>query len=250
MRLLSLFAGASLLGAPGALAAPSGFLLGHGLRFPLVQAEPVTPRLREQAPHDVIKTKDGGVHTGRILRETERGYLFKPTDGNARVIPFADIVDVQSSDPNRMPIRAPEILSGDQPDDRRLKLANELRALKQSNLSFTGATFSFAIGGVLTAGALLLFVGAASTDLMTALALIYLGVYSLLFGIPFIVAGFILNSQTQTAMANRDRRIEELESELRGSGGPAPPGPVPPPPPPPPTGGLRWPATVLTVARF
>lgn len=50
---------------------------------------------------DVITTKDGKVHTGKIVRETSTGYLFKAANDDARVIPFAEIVDIQSTKPSQ-----------------------------------------------------------------------------------------------------------------------------------------------------
>src|SRR6476660_4347906 len=46
------------------------------------------------ATQDVIHTKDGRLHVGRILKETAKGYLFKESDGATAVIEFTQIDDV------------------------------------------------------------------------------------------------------------------------------------------------------------
>jgi hypothetical protein len=48
--------------------------------------------------YDVIKTRDGKVHAGKILRETERGYLFSEND-STDVIQFTEVADIQKSQP-------------------------------------------------------------------------------------------------------------------------------------------------------
>lgn len=43
---------------------------------------------------DIIRTKDGKVHAGKILSETQRGYLFRDESGETHVIEFETIDDV------------------------------------------------------------------------------------------------------------------------------------------------------------
>ncbi len=43
---------------------------------------------------DTVKTKDGVIHEGKVVRELERGYLFRDATGSTSVLPFEQIDDV------------------------------------------------------------------------------------------------------------------------------------------------------------
>jgi len=55
---------------------------------------PATPAPAEGP--DVVKTTDGVVFVGKVLRETATGYLFRTGDGQTLVIEFTRIADIQS----------------------------------------------------------------------------------------------------------------------------------------------------------
>lgn len=63
--------------------------------------------LAQGEKYDIIKLNDGRVYTGRIVKETERGYLFRSTDGQTFVIAFSLIADVQSTAYPARPAPAP-----------------------------------------------------------------------------------------------------------------------------------------------
>ena len=54
------------------------------------------PALAGEA-YDVVSTIDGKVHTGKVLKELESGFLFKPVEGRTFVIKFEDVKDMQST---------------------------------------------------------------------------------------------------------------------------------------------------------
>ncbi|MEW5850070.1 MAG: hypothetical protein AB2A00_14875 [Myxococcota bacterium] len=63
-------------------------------------AEPATPLPTTPATGpDVVVTKDGVSHRGRILSEVQGGFLFRGDDGVTRVIPFDQIDDLQRGSP-------------------------------------------------------------------------------------------------------------------------------------------------------
>lgn len=49
--------------------------------------------------YDIIRMTDGRVLTGKILRETAAGYLFRSSEGVTQVVEFGQIADLQSTAP-------------------------------------------------------------------------------------------------------------------------------------------------------
>ncbi len=59
---------------------------------------------------DTITTKGGQVHNGKVVRELERGYLFRDETGATTVLPFAEIDDVSIAPAvNLVPIAKPPL---------------------------------------------------------------------------------------------------------------------------------------------
>lgn len=59
------------------------------------------------ASADSITTKDGATHEGKVVRELERGYLFRGESGVTMVVPFDQIDDVNISPSAVVPLQQP-----------------------------------------------------------------------------------------------------------------------------------------------
>jgi len=74
-------------------------LLGEpSARFEGVLLAQAQPSVGEGSNEDVLTTKSGKVLRGKILRETERGFLFKQSSGETLMVEYSDVDDIKRVD--------------------------------------------------------------------------------------------------------------------------------------------------------
>lgn len=177
---------------------------------------------------DVIKTRDGRVHTGQVLNELRSGYLFRPAAGGAAyVVSFDEIEDLQLSTAGAPPSGSPQPAVDPAPPGRapppslrpspptavtsqaRL-LEAELAELKGSSASL-GSPIGMIVVGlgstilcVLFAGGL--FGSTSATIALTIVAGLAAGVFTIA-GVVGLIRGIMSN-------VARNRRIDEIDGEL------------------------------------
>lgn len=205
------------------------------LTLPLFDAPPSPPArlLVADAEHyDVIKTKDGAVHTGQILRETQQGYLFKEATGATHVIVFTDIDSIQSTGPAGSgaptgPTAAPAVPAAGKPSPadtaRKAELERDLKASHADldSWNYTNPIIYAVLGAVQIVLALVIPMSAYSYDLLMAGGLLFLVGGGVIYGL--VVA--VVRSSIQDDITRDETELHALD--LQGARGLLAPGAVP-----------------------
>lgn len=149
---------------------------------------------------DTITTKDGVIHEGKVVRELERGYLFRNTAGATVVVPFDQVDDVNIPPAARLaPVEATE-----QSDFK-------LQALQAERLDLTleqSGTSLFWPVTILVVGTTAFPLGVAYGPYDDRSLLLYgAGVTLLALGTTFLIVKIV----TKVRLG---RRIEEIERQI------------------------------------
>lgn len=179
-------------------------------------AAPTAPIAPAPPPgNDYIRTKDGRGHTGTILRETERGYLFRENSGETFVIEFGMVDDIKSH------WRGGGAPSGGGTQlearvSRRLMLESRMRDLRQQELYIS---FSRPITEILVTLVTFALIWFLFPDPLILLLGLITG------GITILIATFQLGYAVWQK-ATIDKEIESIQREMATLGA-REPGPLP-----------------------
>ncbi len=185
----------------------------------LAQASPppAAPTSRP-ASYDVIRTRDGKVRVGKILDDTDKGYLVRTSDGESMLIAYEEVDDVQRTGGSlgARPAPPPPTVYAPPPpgypqypydpgrverDLKRVRLEASLRDLESrySQLSYTGAVITTVVGTAMVVLALTFLGG---LDNPNGAILLVIG------GIEVLVGGI----QLGVTAWDRAELAEQLES--------------------------------------